>query len=148
MTLVVVFVALGVVFAVAALVVLREAARLAKEPPAPVFDVDEAFEWVVEELPVAVAETLTPDDVRLILDLQLQFFSRRGVIGNGSTAHPPGEVVISGAETVDYVLKEAEKQGETFLPEQVYAVIDTQMKYLRAIGAVGGPASTEDGPGT
>jgi hypothetical protein len=134
--LVVAVVAIGAVMAVGVVVVLREAARLAHEPPPPVFDVDEAYEWVVEQLPDVVAATLTPDDVRRILDLQLEFFRRRGVSGNGSTAHTPGEVVISGSETVAYVIERAKADGESYLPEQVFAVIDTQMDYLRAIGAL------------
>lgn len=128
--------ALSVVVVIGAVIVLREVARLAHEPPAPVFDLDEAYDWVVEQLPDVVAATLTPDDVRRILDLQIEFFRRRGVSGNGSTPHPPGEVVISGSETVAYIIERAAATGDTYLPEQVFAVIDTQMAYLRAIGAL------------
>ena len=130
----------GVVCAVAAWVVIREAARLSVEPPPPVFDVDEAFDWVVEHVPDDVAATLTPHDVRRILDLQLEFFQRKGVAGNGSSSHPPGDVVVGGAETVEYILARASETGEAYLPEQVDAVIDTQFAYLRDIGAIGDEA--------
>jgi hypothetical protein len=136
---------LGVVVAIAAVLVVREAGRLAKEPPPPLFDADEAFEWVVEHVSDEVAATLTPDDVRLILDLQLRYFKQKGVATNGSSSSPPGSVVIGGAETVDYILKQAKAQGETYLPEQVHAVIETQLSYLRAIGAVGPPARPDGG---
>jgi len=136
-------VVVGVACAIAAWFVIREAGRLAAEPPPPVFDMDEAYEWVVEHLPDLVAATLTPGDVRRILDFQLEFFQRQGVTGNGSSAHPPGDVVVGGAETVDYIVSRAAATGEEYLPEQVHAVVETQLQYLRAIVAVGDAA----GPG-
>lgn len=143
---IVVFLAIGVALAVGVVLVIREAGRLAKEPPSPIYDVEEALAWVVEELPDEVAATLTPDDVRRILDFQIEFFTNRGVSGNGSTAHPPGDVVITGNETVAYILKRAEETGDAYLPEQVYPVVDIQMRYLREIGAVSGRAVRGDSP--
>jgi hypothetical protein len=131
---------IGIACAIAAWFVIREAGRLAAEPPPPVFDMDEAFEWVVAHVPDLVAATLTPGDVRRILDFQLEFFQRKGVAGNGSSAHPPGDVIVGGAETVDYIVSRASATGEQYLPEQVHAVIETQLAYLRAIGAVGDAA--------
>ena len=137
MALVTALLVVGVACAIAAWFVIREAGRMAAEPPPPVFDMDEAYDWFVEHLPDVVAATLTPDDVRRILDLQLEYFSRTGVTGNGSSSHPRGDVVIGGAETVDYILGRAAEAGESYLPEQVHAVIETQLAYLREIGAVG-----------
>ena len=138
----------GIACAIAAWFVIREAGRLAAEPPPPVFDMDEAFEWVVAHVPDDVAATLTAGDVRRILDFQLEFFQRKGVAGNGSSAHPPGDVIVGGAETVEYIVTRSAATGEEYLPEQVHAVIETQLAYLRAIGAVGDAAgpSTEDEP--
>lgn len=127
----------GVACAIAAWFVMREAGRLSAEPPPPVFDMDEAFEWVVAQLPDDVAATLTPDDVRRILDFQFEFFRRKGVTGNGSSATPPGDVVVGGSETVEFIVERSRATGEEYLPEQVHAVVDVQLAYLRAIGAVG-----------
>ena len=140
MVLVIGLLVFGIACGIAAWFVIREAGRMAAEPPPPVFDMDEAFEWVVQHLPDLVAATLTPDDVRRILDFQLEFFQRKGVTGNGSSAHPPGDVIVGGAETVDYIVSRASATGEQYLPEQVHAVIETQLAYLRAIGAVGDAA--------
>ncbi len=131
------FLVFGVVLAIAAALVVREANRMSAEPPPAIFDPDEAFEWVVQHVPDDVAATLTPDDVRRILDFQLEYFQRRGVSGNGNSPHPPGPVVVGGSETVDYILERAASTGEAYLPEQIHAVIETQLTYLRAIGAVG-----------
>ncbi len=88
MVLVATLLVFGVACAIAAWFVTREAARLSYEPTPPVFDADEAFDWVVARVPDDVAATLTPADVRRILDLQLEYFRRKGVTGNGSTSTP------------------------------------------------------------
>jgi hypothetical protein len=137
MALVTALLVIGVACAIAAWFVIREAGRLAAEPPPPVFDIEEAYEWVVANVPDVVAATLTPDDVRRILDFQLEYFRRKGVSGNGSSSLPPGDVVVGGSETVDYILARAAETGESYLPEQVHAVVETQLAYLREIGAVG-----------
>jgi hypothetical protein len=56
-----------------------------------------------------------------------------------------GAVVVSGAETVDFVLKRAEAVGSPYTPEQVHAVLDAQMTYLEEIGAVGPVDGPEGG---
>jgi hypothetical protein len=137
---------IGLACAIAAWFVAREAGRLSAEPPPPVFDMDEAYDWVVENLPDIVAATLTPDDVRRILDFELEFLQRKGVTGNGSSTHTPGDVVVGGAETVDYIVERSRATGEEYLPEQVYAVIDTQLAYMREIGAVGRRANPGEQP--
>ncbi|HEX5587478.1 MAG TPA: hypothetical protein VFZ17_09230 [Acidimicrobiia bacterium] len=131
------FLVVGLVIAVAAFVVVREAGRVARRPPPALFDLEDAFEWVVAHVPDDVAATLTPDDVRRILGFQVEYFKRKGVSVNGTNATPPGTVVIGAAETVDYILERCAATGEAYIPEQVYGVVDTQLSYLRTIGAIG-----------
>jgi len=133
------FLVVGLACAIGWWFVAREAGRLAAEPPPPVFDLDEAYDWVVEHLPDIVAATLTPADVRRILGFQLEFFQRSGVTGNGSAPHPKRDVVVAGTDLVDYVVARSRATGEEYLPEQVHGVIETQLAYMRAIGAVGPP---------
>ena len=134
----------ALVVAIAAAFVIREAGRIAQEPPPALFDPDEAFDWVVANLPDAAAATLTPADVRRILDFQVEYFKRKGVSTNGSTTAPSGPVVIGGAETVGYILDQCAATGESYIPEQVHAVVETQLSYLRSIGAIGPAAETAD----
>jgi hypothetical protein len=131
---------IGVVVAIAAALVIREAGRVAREPPPALFDVDEAHEWVVAHVPDVVAATLTSDDVRRILEFQLEYFEKKGVSGNGSGSHAPGPVVVGGAEAVAYIVDRAASTGEAYLPEQVYGVLETHLSYLRSVGAIGPPA--------
>jgi hypothetical protein len=137
------FLVVGMVIGIAAFFVTREATRIANEPPPALYHLDDALAWVVDHLPDEVAATLTIEDVRRILEFQVDFFKRKGVSSNGSTAYPAGPVVIGGSETVEYVLERCAATGESYLPEQVYGVIDTQLTYLRAIGAVGPAAETD-----
>jgi hypothetical protein len=139
------FLVFGVVVAIAAVIVVREAGRMTREPPPVLFSMDEAYDFVVEHLPDIVAATLTPDDVRRILAFQWEYFRRSGVSANGSKEHPPATVVpripiIGGDEEVEYILRRAADTGEAYLPEQVEAVVATQAEYLRAIGAMSTPA--------
>ncbi|MEY2569211.1 MAG: hypothetical protein QOE35_3740 [Actinomycetota bacterium] len=131
------FLAVGIVFAIAAIVIGREARRLDAVPPQPVFDLDEAVDWVAEHLPFEVSAVLSHADVRQIIDWNLEYFRSKGVSGNGHDPHVEGPVVVGGAETVDYVLLRAQSHGAPYTPAQVHAVLDAQMSYLEAIGAIG-----------
>jgi hypothetical protein len=127
----------AVVVGIAAALVIREAGRIAKEPPPALFDIEDAHDWVVAHVPDDVAATLTSDDVRRILEFQLEYFEQRGVSGNGSGPKATGPIVMGGAEAVAYIVERAASTGEAYLPEQVYGVLETQLTYLRSIGAIG-----------
>ena len=147
MVVVYILIALALIFAIAATVVGREARRLDAVPPRPVFDPDEAVEWVANHLPFEVSAVLSHDDVRRILDWNLEYFRSKGVSGNGSSApHAPTAqpIVVGGAETVAYVLGRAEEAGLELTAEQVHAVLDAQMTYLEAIGAIGPEAPPDE----
>jgi hypothetical protein len=139
--------ALGVAFAIAAWFVVREAIRLAHEPPPVLFSLDEAYEWVVERVPDLVAATLTPDDVRRILGFVVEYLSRAGVAANGSgaatNAHAGRPAVVGAAELVGHVLERAAATGDAYIPEQVYPVVEIVLEYLRATGAVSAPADRD-----
>jgi hypothetical protein len=134
----------AVVFAIATIVIGREAHRLDSVPPRPVFDINEAVTWVAAHLPFEVSAVLSHDDVRRIIDLNLEYFRTKGVSGNGSGPHVEGPVVVGGAETVDWVLARAETLGTSYTAVQVHAVLDAQMSYLEAIGAIGPEAPPGD----
>ena len=144
MILLLAFVAAAIIFGIAAVVIGREARRLDAVPPNPVFDLDEAVAWVSEHLPYEVSAVLSYDDVRRIIDWNLEYFRSKGVSGNGSGPHAAGPVIVGGAETVDYVLVKAQTVGEPYTAAQVHAVLDAQMTYLEAIGAIGPEAPPED----
>ncbi|MGH8998082.1 MAG: hypothetical protein ACRDY7_01675 [Acidimicrobiia bacterium] len=142
-------VAFGIVLLIAALAVLRESRRLSAMPPRPTFDVGDALDWVVHNLSDEAAATLTVDEVRQILDFQLEFFRAQGITGNTGNGAGVGSpqarpVVVGGPELVGYIIERAGHAGVDFTSDQVHAVIETQLAYLRAIGAVGSRADEDD----
>lgn len=139
-----VLIAVGIAFAIAAVAIGREARRLDAESPQPVFSMAEAVEWVAEQLPFEVSAELSHDDVRRIMDWNLEFFRIKGASSNGHALPGATPVVVGGAETVDYVLNRARSMGVDYTPPQVHAVLDAQMRYLEAIGAIG-PEVPPDG---
>ena len=100
-------------------------------------DQDVVASWVVRHLPFEVGEMLSQQDVRRIIDWNLEFFRSRTTSGNGHSASVEAPVVVAGAETVDYVLGRAGAVGTTYTPAQVHAVLAAQMSYLQSIGAIG-----------
>ena len=146
MGIILVIIGIGAVFAIAAIVIGREARRLAAEPVQRTFNYEEAVAWVCDHVSDDVAAVLTPDDVRQILDWHLEYFRLKGVSSNGKSAQHEGPVVVGGAETVDFVLMRAEAVGSPYTPAQVHAVLDAQMTYLEAIGAIGPAAGPDEAP--
>jgi hypothetical protein len=138
--------AVAAVFAIAAVVVGREARRLATRAPGRVFEFEDAVAWVCDHVEAEVAAVLTPDDVRRILNWHLEFFRIKGVSSNGHTAESDAPVVVSGAETVEFVMMKAEAAGTTYTPAQIHAVLDAQMGYLEDIGAVGPVQDGDEDP--
>jgi hypothetical protein len=140
--------AVVLVFVIAAVLIGREAHRLSDEPPRPVFDLDEAVEWVARHLPNEVTAELSYDDVRQILRWNLEFFRSKGVTRNGKSPDEPAtDVVVAGGETVDHVLRRAAETGADYTAPQVHAVLDAQMAYLQVIGALGPAKPDEQSPG-
>ena len=140
---IVTFVVIGIVLAIAAALVFREAARLSDEPPDAVFDPDDALGWVVEHLDDLVAATLTEKDVERIIGYQMEYFRQRGVSHNGTRTESDVPLLFLPEEAVGYIVDRCAETGEAYLPEQVEAVMECQLDYLRYIGAIGREADDE-----
>jgi hypothetical protein len=140
-----VVVALAMVFAIAAIVVGREARLLDAEPPRATFDVDEATEWVANHLPFEVSAVLTYDDVRRILEWNLEFLRAKGMSADDGRPTPSdNQVVVDRDEVVDQVLHRAQIAGVALSIDQVAAVLDAQFGYFDAIGAIGPEAGPDE----
>ena len=109
------FLAAAAVFAIAAIVIGREARRLAAKAPGRVFEFEDAVSWVCDHVDEQVAAVLSPDDVRQILNWHLEFFRIKGVSSNGDSPRVEGAVVVSvdplkreGASRQDLVVARAD----------------------------------------
>ena len=131
--------ALVVVFVIAAAVVGRETHRLAEDAPRPVFDLDEAVAWVAEALPFEVAAELSHAEVRQLVTWSLEHLAATRITGNGHGPARTGSSVVATGETVDHLLQRASSAGLACTPGQVHAVVEAELGYFRAIGAMGPP---------
>lgn len=111
--------------------------RLGPEPARQVFEGDEALGFVAEALPSAVTAELSFEDVQRILRLHLDFLHRQGVARSGGDL-PDGQdpVVVELEDGVDYVLRRAALVKFRPRREHVVEVINAQMAYFEAIGAL------------
>lgn len=145
MFLVFAFLGIALVFAIAAAVVGREARRLDAIPPRPTLDLDEAVEYVSNHVPFEVSAVLSHGDVLQILEWNIAFLKTKGVSGNGSDVHvTETPIVVGGAEAVDYVMSQSAQVGAGYTSDQVRAVLEAQLAYLEAIGAIGPPADENE----
>jgi hypothetical protein len=137
-----VVIAVAVVFLIAAALVGREARRLDAEPARAVFDIDEAVEWVANHLPFEVSAVLSYADVRQILEWHLEFLRARGMT-SATGGGAEGAVVVGPEEVADFVLARARASDSPYSEDQVAAVLDAQLGYFDAIGAIGPPAEDD-----
>jgi hypothetical protein len=119
--------AVAVVFVIAAVAIGRETSRLAVQSPRPVFDMDEAVEWIADRLPFEVSASLSHDDVRQIVQWSLDHLA----------LSPDDEVLVVDEETLAYVQVRARGGGHAWTEAEIQAVLDVQLLYLEAIGAAG-----------
>ena len=119
------FLAVGIVIAIAAFFVAREAGRIAKDPPPALFDFDDAYAWVVDHLPddIADAPPMT-------------------CAGSSSSRSSSSSARVSRRTAPPRIPRERGDRwqrdrrvhpravrghaGEAYLAEQVYGVIETQ----------------------
>jgi hypothetical protein len=138
-------VAVAFVFAIAAVVIGREARRLDAEPARATFDLDEATLWVGNHLPFAVSAELSFDDVRRILEWNLEYLRAKGLSSSDtSPARVNDAVVVAPEEVAGYVREQADRVGAQYSDDQVAAVLEAQFGYFDAIGAVGPQAGPDD----
>ena len=123
-----------IVFAVAAATVGREAFRLGHQPPATIFDLDEAVDYVADDIPDDAQARLTYDEVRELVLAELDHLRDEGVFGYpGEEPRPQDDVVVSDDDSVAVLLAE----GLDVVDEDVVLVVESLHRYLAEIGAVG-----------
>jgi hypothetical protein len=137
-----------VVFAVAAIVVGREARRLDAVAPRSVYIPDEAVEFVAEYLPPVSQARLTPAELEQLLRFHMRWLHSRGlqptnVIDRRQDIAAP--VVVNEDSLTAYLIAESERTGIDILDDvDLVNVVDAHLAYFAAIGAVGPPAVDPD----
>jgi hypothetical protein len=124
---------------IALVAVGRESFTLGAQPKQALFDLEEAVTFVADRLPDEVTAVLTFDDVRSILRWHLEYLRDRGVpVRRDQTEGGP--VVVEDDEGIAWVLGKADEVGLEVTDAEVAVVLETELTYFEAIGAIGGEA--------
>jgi hypothetical protein len=146
MTLVFWLIGAAVVFVIAAVAVGRVTANLASAPERSVFDADQSLEFVAEALPSELTAELSYDEVRRILRLFHDYLHDEGVATTAGGEADTAPAVVDLDAAADYVVRRASLADITVRRADAQAVIDAQMAYFDAIGAIGEPVEGPDDP--
>jgi hypothetical protein len=126
------------VFAVAAATVGREAFRLGHQPPATIFDLEEAVHYVADDLPEGAQARLTYDEVRELVLAELDHLNDEGVFAYpGEEPTISDDVVINEDDAVAVMMGEATSEGLDVVDDDIVLVVDSLHRYLAEIGAIG-----------
>jgi hypothetical protein len=135
-------------FAIAAIVVGREARRLDAVAPRSVYIPEEAVEFVAEFLPSDTQSRLTPDELEQLLTFHMRWLHAKGLQPTNVTDRRQDintPIVVTEDTLIGYLLGESERNGIVILDDvDVVRVVDAHLAYFAAIGAVGPPATDPD----
>lgn len=147
-----VFIAAGaaLVLLIAWFAVTLVTTRLNATPSLAVFDIEEATDYIADNLPQQVQNHLSHDDVRLLLRWEITYFRERGVASFGGVDHAAEQasrqgrsVVADEDDIVDELVARAREEGLDVDVVDVVCVTDLTSDYLVAIGAVGAAVDLE-----
>jgi hypothetical protein len=136
------------VFAIAAGTIGREAHRLDSVAPRAVYNLDEAVDFVSDQIPPESQARLTPAEVESLLVAHLRWLHEKGLQPDDAVDHRQDieeQVVLTEDTLVAYLLGAAAESGVELLDDvDAVNVVDAHLAYLAAIGAVGPSAPFDD----
>ena len=129
------------VFAIAAVIIGREARRLDSMAPRAVYELEQATQFVADNLPSETQARLTFAELRKLLVFHMRWLHEKGLQPAGVVDRQQDivdEVVIDEQTLTAYLLDVAEKNNIEILDDvdAVY-VVKAHLKYFDAIGAIG-----------
>ena len=129
------------VFAIAAVIIGREARRLDSMAPRAVYELEQATQFVADNLPSETQARLTFAELRKLLVFHMRWLHDKGLQPAGVVDRQQDivdEVVIDEQSLTAYLLDAAEKNNIEILDDvdAVY-VVKAHLKYFDAIGAIG-----------
>ena len=111
--------------------------RLRTEPPRNIFEHDEALEFVAQALPDELTAELSYEDVQRIMRLHLDYLHAEGVARSGGDLPTAGgPQVVDSEDAVGSILRRAALVDFFPKPDAVRRVVDAQLAYFEAIGAI------------
>jgi len=105
-----------------------------------VYKLPDAVDWIADRLPDEVTARVSYEDVARILGWHLDWFSQTGLSSKhgeeigGESALDGSGVAVEDAAIDAVVARSLDERGP--VPVDVVCVLDLQMRYLEAIGAI------------
>ena len=125
-------------FVIAAVSVGLVSGSLARRPRRSVYDIEEAVDFVADRLPDELTAEISYDDVRSVLLFHCDYLAAKGVASE-RTADDIGSalVVVPDDEPTAWVLGKVTDAGLELSDDQVVQILDAELAYYEAIGAIG-----------
>jgi hypothetical protein len=130
-------------FVIAAVSIGSTTAGLASRARRSVYDIEEAVEWVGDNLSNDVTAEISYDDVRVVLDLYLEYLRGKGV-ASMKAADVLGSdlIVVPEDERLAWILGQVDaiaddQPGAELTDEAVVAILAANGGYEQSIGAIG-----------
>ena len=146
------FILLGIFLVVAiALAFIGSTTRRLEQNAFPVvFELEDAVDWIAEQLPVEAASQLTHDEVGTIARWWLEYFDQNGLatnhgldLGDQALSDETKEKVIEIDDAVDFVVERSLNEEQPLDSVAVVVVVDLLRIYLTEMGAITGMAEEE-----
>lgn len=146
------FLLLGIFLVVAiALAFIGSTTRRLEQNAFPVvFELEDAVDWIAEQLPVEAASQLTHDEVGTIARWWLEYFDQNGLatnhgleLGDQALSDETKEKVIEIDDAVDFVVERSLNEEQPLDSVAVVVVVDLLRIYLTEMGAITGMAEEE-----
>lgn len=139
--------AAAVTFVIAAVSVGLVSGSLARRPRRSVYDISEAVEVVADQLPDEMTARISYEDVRAVLLFHCDYLAAKGVASDRTADDiGPALVVVPDDEPVAYVLGRVAEAELDLGDDDVVRILDAEVEYYRAIGAIGAQIGPSDGP--
>ena len=111
--------------------------RLRTEPARNIFENDEALEFVAQALPDELTAELSYEELQRIMRLHLDYLHAQGVARSGGDLPAAGGPQVVGSDdAVRSILDRAALVDFYPKPDAVARVVDAQLAYFEAIGAI------------
>ncbi|NQV97134.1 MAG: hypothetical protein HQ486_05010 [Acidimicrobiaceae bacterium] len=129
------------VFAIAAVIVGREARRLDSVAPRAVYELEQATKFVADHLPASTQARVTYEELRKLLVFHMRWLHDHGLQPEGVVdlrQDIAQELIINEDTVAAYLLGAAEKSRIEILDDvDVIHIVQTHLDYFNAIGAIG-----------
>lgn len=93
------------------------------------YDEDDSVKFIQNYLPQELKGKFSNDDINYIVDLIYDFYESNGMLDDGDD-----EIEIDEEEVVNYVIKNAQKDGVgKFEPEEITFIVQGELEYCDSI---------------